>query len=191
MAEPTGPSQKPNQRATRSSGSKKPELRYLAIGRVTQAHGLKGEISVAVLTEFPERFAVTKQVYLGDAFEATLYPLKSYRWHKDHVLLTLAGVNDRNEAETLKGQLVQVPIDEAMPLPEGVYYHYQLVGLKVVTTGGERLGTIVDVMETGANDVYVVDNKGQQILLPAIPDVVKSIDLEKGQMVIEVIDGLI
>jgi 16S rRNA processing protein RimM len=144
-----------------------------------------------VLTEFPERFAVTKQVYLGDAFEATLYPLKSYRWHKDHVLLTLAGVNDRNEAETLKGQLVQVPIDEAMPLPEGVYYHYQLVGLKVVTTGGERLGTLADVMETGANDVYVVDNKGQQILLPAIPDVVKSIDLEKGQMVIEVIDGLI
>ena len=191
MAGPAGPSQKHNQRSTRSSGSEKPELRYLAIGKVVRAHGVKGEISVKIMTEFPERFEITEYVYLGDEFEATLYSLQSYRWHKDNVLLTLAGITNRSEAETLTGQLVQVPIEEAMPLPDGVYYQYQLVGLEVVTTMGERLGTLSDVMETGANDVYVVDNEGQEILLPAIAEVVKAIDMETGRMVVEVIEGLI
>jgi 16S rRNA processing protein RimM len=191
MAGPTGPSQKHSPRASRSSGSEKPELRYLAIGRVVRAHGLKGEISVTVMTEFPERFEITEQVYLGDQVEATPYQLESYRWHKDNVLLTLAGITNRDEAETLRGQLVQVPVEEAMPLPDGAYYHYQLVGLEVVTTTGERLGVLREVMETGANDVYVVDNDGKEILLPAIADVVKSIDMEKGRIVVEVIEGLI
>jgi 16S rRNA processing protein RimM len=191
MAGSTGPSKKHSPRSSRSSGSEKPELRYLAIGRVVRAHGLKGEISVTVLTEFPERFEIIEQVYLGDQFEATPYPLKSYRWHKDNVLLTLSGITNRDEAETLKGQLVQVPIEEAMPLPDGAYYHYQLVSLEVVTTAGERLGVLSEVMETGANDVYVVDNEGKEILLPAIADVVKSIDMEKGRIVVEVIEGLI
>jgi 16S rRNA processing protein RimM len=191
MAGPAGPSQKHSQRSTRSSGSEKPELRYLAIGKIVRAHGVKGEISVKVMTEFPERFEVTRQVYLGDEFEAVPYELKSYRWHKDNVLLTLTGVTNRNEAETLRGQLVQVPIDEAMPLPDGVYYHYQLVGLEVVTTAGKRLGELSDVMETGANDVYIVKNEGKEILLPAIAEVVKSIDLEENRMTVEVIAGLI
>jgi len=191
MAGPTGPSQKYSPRSSRSSGSEKPELRYLAIGKVVRAHGLKGEISVTVMTEFPERFEVTEQVYLGDQFEATPYQLESYRWHKDNVLLTLSGITNRDEAEALKGQLVQVPVEEAMPLPDGVYYHYQLVGLEIVTTTGERLGVLSDVMETGANDVYVVDSEGKETLLPAIADVVKSIDMEKGRIVVEVIEGLI
>ena len=191
MAGPAGPSQKHNQRFPRSSGSEKPELRYLAIGKVVRAHGVSGEISVKIMTEFPERFEITEHVYLGDEFEATPYSLQSYRWHKDNVLLTLTGITNRTEAETLKGQLVQVPIEEAMSLPDGVYYHYQLVGLEVVTTAGERLGTLSDVMETGANDVYVVDNEGQEILLPAIAEVIKAIDMETGRMVVEVIEGLI
>jgi len=191
VAGTTRPSQTHRQRSPRSSGSEKPELRYLAIGRVVRAHGLKGEISVAVMTEFPERFETTKQVYLGDQCEAIPYQLKSYRWHKDNVLLTLTGIANRNQAESLKGQLVQVPIEEAMPLPDGVYYHYQLVGLEVVTTTGERLGILSEVLETGANDVYVVDNDGQELLLPAIAEVVRSIDLEEAQMVVEVIEGLI
>jgi 16S rRNA processing protein RimM len=191
MAGSAGSSQKHSQSSTRSSGSEKPELRYLAIGRVVRAHGLNGEISVAVMTEFPERFEITKQVYLGDQFEAIPYPLKSYRWHKDNVLLTLAGITNRNKAETLKGQLVQVPVEEAIPLPDGVYYQYQLIGLEVFTTLGVRLGVLAEVMETGANDVYVVKEKGQEILLPAIADVVKSVDMVKGRMVIKVIEGLI
>ena len=174
-----------------SSGVQQPELRYLAIGKVIRAHGLRGEISVAVLTEFPERFEVTKRLYLGDEFEATPYRLESYRWHKKNVLLTLSGIINRTQAEQLLGQFVQVPVEEAVPLPEGAYYLYQLIGLRVITTDGEQLGSVVDIIETGANDVYVVDHEGQQILLPAIPDVVRSIDVSAGEIVVQVIDGLI
>jgi 16S rRNA processing protein RimM len=174
----------------RSSGNA-PELRYLAIGQVARAHGLRGELSVVVLTEFPERFETTSWVYLGSPLEATPYRLKSYRWHKSHILLTLVGINNRTDAEKLKGQLVQVPLAEAVPLPEGVYYFHQMIGLEVVTTAGQRLGVVIQVLETGANEVYVVDQDGREILLPAIADVVKTIDIEQGQMVVELIDGLL
>jgi 16S rRNA processing protein RimM len=207
MAGSAGPTTQKNMgRFSRSSGGGKPELRYLAIGRVVRAHGLRGEVSVTILTEFPERFKTTEWVYLGNEFEATPYRLESYRWHKKNILLTLASVTDRTQAEELKGQLVQVPVEEAVPLPEGAYYLYQLIGLEAITTTGQRLGVITDILETGANDVYVVKNnavgnngiennglasKEREILLPAIADVVKSVDLEKGQIIVEVIDGLI
>lgn len=175
----------------RSSGLPEPELRYLAIGKVVRAHGLRGEISVAVLTEFPDRFDTTEWVYLGNEFEATPYRLQRFRWHQKNILLTLAGVTDRSQAEKLRGQLVQVPLAEAVPLPEEAYYFYQLIGLAVITTTGEALGSVVDIIETGANDVYVVEQAGRQILLPAIDEVIQSIDLEAGVMVVQLIDGLI
>jgi 16S rRNA processing protein RimM len=191
MAGPTGLTKTNRQEFSRSSGEQQPELRYLAIGKIIRAHGLRGEVSIVVLTEFPERFETTEWVYLGDQFEATSYRLESYRWHKNNILLTLGGVSDRTQAEALRGQFVQVPVEEAMPLPEGAYYFHQLVGLEVITTAGQRLGVVIDIMETGANDVYVVENEGQEILLPVIADVVKSIDLSKGHIIVEIIDGLI
>jgi 16S rRNA processing protein RimM len=192
MSGPSGPTGKESTgRGNRSSGGQRPELRYLAIGRVIRAHGLRGELSVAVLTDFPERFDTTEWVYLGDEQEAAAYRLESYRWHNKHILLTLAGVIDRTQAEQLRGQWVQVPIEEATPLPDGSYYSFQLLGLEVVTTANQVLGTLTNVLETGANDVYVVETDNQELLLPAIPDVVKAIDLEKGQIVVEVIEGLI
>ena len=192
MAGPAGPSKKARIVPPRSSGSTQPELRYLAIGRVARAHGVRGEISIAILTDFPERFETTEWVYLGNEFEATAYRLEKYRWHKKNILLTLAGISDRDQAEQLKGQFVQVPLEEAVSLPEGSYYLYQLMGLQVITTDGVDLGSVANIIETGANDVYVVKKDGQpDILLPAIADVVKSIDLEKGQITVALIDGLI
>jgi 16S rRNA processing protein RimM len=176
----------------KSSDLLKSELRYLAIGQVIRAHGVRGEISVTILTDFPERFAAMEWVYLGNELEAEPFRLENYRWHKQNVLLTLAGVTSRTQAEKLRGQLVQIPIEEAMPLPEGSYYLYQLLGLQVMTGAGQILGVVKDILETGANDVYVVQGEDQaEILLPAIPDVVKAIDLENGQMVVELLDGLI
>jgi 16S rRNA processing protein RimM len=191
MSGPTGP--RGGNRRRKNQGSDLPQLepRYLAIGKITRAHGLRGEIVVAVLTEFPDRFAETEWVYLGNEFEAEAYQLEGYRWNKRNILLKLSGVADRTQAEQLRGQLVQVPVEEAMPLPEGSYYMYQLLGLQVITTEGEMLGPIVNILETGANDVYVVDRQGKELLLPAIADVVQSVDLAKGQMIIKIIDGLI
>lgn len=175
----------------KSSGLPRPELRYLAIGRVVRAHGVQGEISVTVLTDFPERFETTEWIYLGNEYEADPYRLETYRWHKKNVLLTLAGITNRTQAEQLKGLLVQIPIEDAVSLPEGSYYLYQLLNLQVITTNNRVLGTVTDIIETGANDVYVVSDGQQEILLPSIPDVVKSVDTDKGQMIVELIDGLI
>jgi 16S rRNA processing protein RimM len=189
MIGPESPGQSAGDTPDRSSG---PEFRYLAVGRVVRAHGIHGEISVTVLTDFPERFGTTEWVYLGNEVEATPYRIEKYRWHKQNVLLTLAGVTDRTQAEQLRGQFVQVPIEEAVPLPEGSYYLYQLVGLDVITTEDQFLGTITQILETGANDVYVVRGDGQQeVLIPAIADVVKTVDLEKGRVIVELIEGLI
>lgn len=191
MAGPAGPEKENTGRGSRSSGLRRPELRYLAIGRIVRAHGIHGELSMVVLTEFPERFETTKQVYLGNEFEATAYELKSYRWHKQNILLTLTGITDRTQAEALIGQFVQVPVEEAVPLPEGSYYLYQLIGLQVITTENENLGVVKHILETGANDVYVVENEAQEILLPAIPEVIKSVNLKEGRIVVHLLEGLI
>lgn len=177
---------------SKNSGRQKPEILYLAVGRIVKPHGVHGEVSMTVLTDFPERFETTTEFYLGDEHEADLYELESFRWHKQHLLLKFKGVADRNDAEELRGLLVQIPIAEATPLPEGSYYLYQLIGLQVITIDGERLGTVDSIIETGANDVYVVKNDAKkELLLPAIPDVVKSVDLEAKQITVELMDGLI
>lgn len=195
MTGPAGPPTNPMLNPQRSSGLLRPELRYLAIGRIARPHGVQGELSVVILTDFSERFAELEWVFIGDEFQAEPYRLIGHRWHKQHVLLTLEGITDRLLAEPLARQLVQIPIEAAMDLPDGEYYLYQLMGLQVVTVTGETLGEIVEIIETGANDVYVVrsgdDVSSTEILLPAIPDVVKTVDLAQQQMTVELIDGLI
>ena len=192
MAGPTGPTTDRIESTKPNSGLPEPEFRYLAIGRIVRAHGVRGEVSVAVLTDFPERFEQSAWLYIGNEFEADAYRLISHRWHKKNVLLSFAGITDRNQAQQLVGQFVQIPIEDAVSLPEGSYYLYQLIGLRVVTPDGKQLGVITEVIETGANDVYVVGNEeGRDLLLPAIPDVIKSIDLDQGTMIAELIDGLI
>ena len=173
-------------RATNSA-----EPRFVAIGYIIRPHGVRGEIAVQVLTDFPERFDTLEVVYLGDELEAKAWQVIAIRWHKDHVLLTLRGCEDRTAADKLRGLLVQIPIEEVMPLPEGEYYTHELIGLDVVTVDGEDLGPISDVLSTNANDVYVVVGPRGRILLPAIADVVERIDLAVGQMVVRLMEGLV
>jgi 16S rRNA processing protein RimM len=167
------------------------EPRFIAIGRIVRPHGVRGELLVEVLTDFPERFNHMELVYLGDADKAEAWPVRAARWHKDRVLLSLEGCQDRTSAEQLRGLLVQIPIEEAMLLPEDEYYPHQLMGLEVRTVEGEELGRISDIMFTNANEVYVVTGRRGQILLPAIADVVKQVDLEAGRLVVEIIEGLL
>lgn len=192
----TGPSGPNNQKQISpkqpSSGIQRPELRYLAIGRIVKAHGVRGEVSVTVLTDFPERFASSEWVFIGDEFEADAYRLVSHRWHMQNALLTLAGVTDRLAAEKLQGKLVQVPIEAAMPLSDGDFYRFELVGLDVYTVDGNHLGIVDDVLETGANDVLVVKTPTDtEILLPSIPDVIKEIDWDANRITVELLAGLI
>ena len=166
-----------------------PEPRFLAIARVVKPWGVRGEIKLEVLTGFPDQIERLKRVYVGS--KAVPHDVAHFHWHSGELLLQLADVRDRNAAELLRGQLVQIPHEEAVPLKPGEYYERQIIGLHVTTTEGEPLGQVVEVLATGANDVYVVQGPRGQVLLPARVEVVRSIDLEAGTMTVTLLPGLI
>ena len=167
------------------------EPRFIAIGRIVRPHGIRGEVAVEVLTDFPERFDTIEVVYLGDSLKAETWQVTGARWHTARVLLSLRGCEDRTAAERLRGLLVQVPIEEAMSLPEDEYYPYELIGLDVVTNEGEDLGRVSELLFTNANDVYVVVGPRGQILLPASADVIMHVALDEGQIVVRLMEGLV
>jgi 16S rRNA processing protein RimM len=146
-------------------------------------------LKVEIMTDFPDRFALLRKVYLGP--KAVPFALEGFRLHKGSALLKLEGCHDRAAVEKLRGQLVQIPIEEAMPLEEGEYYEHQIVGLAVWTAGGEYLGKVDEIIFTGSNDVYVVRGEGKEILIPAIENVVLEINLAKRRLIVEMMEGLI
>lgn len=155
----------------------------MLIGRIVGVHGLRGEVKVDRLTDFPQRFSLLRCVFLGQ--ERRRYMIDSTREHRQHVLLRLEGVADRTLAESFRDAEIWIPRSEAMPLGEGQYYADDIIGLTVETTQGESLGEIRDILATGANDVYVVQGPHGEILIPAIRDVVQKIDIPQKRLVVE------
>ena len=168
---------------------------YLLLGKVLRPHGIRGELRMQILTDFPERIADLETLYLDqnpDSTQPTPYTLEHVRFHQAYALLKLGGVPSRTEAEFLRNYYVMVDLANAVPLEEGEFYVYQLVGLAVVTNDDESLGTVREVIETGANDVYVLDHpeKGE-ILIPAHDETILEIDFDAGTITVELPDGLL
>jgi 16S rRNA processing protein RimM len=163
-------------------------IEFLAVGRVIRPHGVRGELLLEALTDFPDHLREVEVVYLGDAAEP--HPLAGARRHRQQLIIRLGDCADRDCAERFRGQLVQIQAAAAAPLPPGHYYHHQLLGLAVVTEAGEALGELVEILETGANDVYVVRGPAGDILLPAIRSVVRAIDLDARQVTVHLLEGL-
>ena len=164
----------------------------MVIGRITRPHGVRGEVRVEMRTDQPERFHWLERVFVGERPPIPM-SIERVRLHQDVVILKLAGSDSRNDAEALRGQWVLVPVEEAIPLAEGELFLYQLVDMDVVTEEGEDVGTVVDVLQTGANDVLIVSTQSdppRQVLLPDIPDVVLEVDAEAGRIVVRIIPGL-
>jgi 16S rRNA processing protein RimM len=159
-----------------------PDPGFVAVGRVLGPFGLKGEVKVQSLTDNPARFAAKSRLYAGQL----PVTVSSSREAGGHLYLMLKGFRDRTSVERLRHALLQVPERDLPPLPEGEYYRFQLVGLTVMDTTGVVLGTLAEVIETGANDVYRVRAEGgAEVLLPATADVVVSVDLEGRRMVVD------
>lgn len=166
----------------------------MALGRILRPHGVRGELRVEILTDYPERLGQHAYLYLAspDAPEAVQrYAVEKWRRHRRVLLLKLGGCDDRNSADELRGQLVQIPLEEAVPLEEGEYYHFQLIGVRVETENGEALGRIAEVLETRANDVYVVRGPRGEVLLPAVEDVILELDLRLRRMVVHLLPGML
>ncbi len=157
----------------------------IAVGKVVGTYGRRGMVKVFPLTDFPDRFFRMEKVTLEQHGRQRAYTVAEVRRHRRHVLLRLEGIADMTGAEALKGALIVIGREELTPLPEGSYYIFDIVGLKVFTPEGEYIGVVEDVIQTGANDVYVVD-KGEKVLLlvPALKDVVREVDIKGGRMVV-------
>lgn len=160
----------------------------MLIGRIRGAHGVHGELAVDPETDFPERFRRLTHVYLGDSHRRAA--VSSARVG-GRIFLTLAGVTNREQAQALHGTELSIPREEAMPLADGQFYADEIIGLRVETESGQDLGEIAGIIDTGSNDVYVVRGNGRELLIPAIQDVVLSLDPAGGRVVIRVVEGLL
>ena len=164
----------------------------LEIGQIVNTHGIKGEIKVTPFTNDITRFDDLKEVYVKSKKESKLYKVEGVRYHKNMVLIKLEGINTPEQADLLRNAYLEVDREHAVPLEEGTYYIVDLIGLEVYTEEGKLLGKVDDIYNTGANDIYVIkDELGKQILLPAIRDVIKQIDMENRKMIVRLISGLI
>jgi 16S rRNA processing protein RimM len=155
------------------------------VGRVLGAHGTKGALRVESLSDVPGRFAPGAAVWL----QAVRRVIQSCAPGRGGLVLKLEGIDDRKTAEQMKDEVLEVPESERPPLPPGSYYTDELIGLTVVDPEGRLIGTLDEVLETGANDVYVVRGPQGETLLPAVDDVVLEIDLERRRMVARPMDA--
>jgi 16S rRNA processing protein RimM len=178
----------------RSAGSGSPatgEPEYLVVGSLRRAHGVHGEMVMEVITDFPERLRQGTQVFVGSAH--TPLVMEGVRGHGEGLIIKLQGVGAPEEAARLRNQLVYVTAADRPPLPQGQFYEHELIGFKVVDSEtNEEIGTLSEILRTGANDVYVVARPGgDEVLLPVIASVVLMLDSDLRVIQVRLLPGLL
>jgi 16S rRNA processing protein RimM len=170
-------------------GSPDGEPVYLVVGFVRRAHGVQGEMIIDLHTDFPERFRTGRRLFVGE--ERKPMTLASARSHAKGMLIKFKGIETPEDTAQFRNQWVYVKTSEVPVLPAGQIYQHELFGFKVVDENDQSLGELVEIIETGANDVYVVkDEAGREILLPAIPSVILDLDPARRLMRVHVLEGL-
>lgn len=163
----------------------------LRVGVITSPHGIKGEVKVFPTTDDAKRFKELKKVILDTGKEYIPMEIEHVKFFKNMVILKFKGYDNINEIEKYKSRDLLITRDQAVDLAPDEYFITDLIGLAVVSDQGVELGTLKDVLETGANDVYVVAMKdGKELMLPAIGDCILNVDLEQGRMEVHVLEGL-
>jgi len=174
----------------KTSGSPNGEPLYLSVGFLRRPHGVLGEIVMDLHTDFPERMKSGRILFVGE--EHKPMTLTNVRPHQLGVLVKFDGVETPENAGMYRNQWVYIKAKDAPPLPDGKIYQYELIGFKVVDENDNPLGELVEILETGANDVYVVkDDSDKEILLPNIPSVVLDLDTGARIMRVHLLEGLV
>ena len=164
----------------------------LQVGVITQTHGVRGEVKVFPTTDEVNRFKKLNQVILDPGKETMPLEIQSVKFFKQFVILKFKGIDNINDIEKYKRCSLYVTREHAVALEEDEYFIADMIGMEVCTEDGNIFGTLKDVIETGANDVYVIENAEHgEVLVPAIKECIRSVDIEKGQMMIHLMDGLI
>lgn len=160
---------------------------FITIGKILAPLGIDGKLKVKIETDFPQRFTPHSQIYINQQ----PMTIDSTEWHNGKPVIKLNAINNAEDAKKLQGQSIEIHHNQVYSLPEGEFYHFQITGLEVRTTKGELLGNITEVLPGKSNDNYIVKGPEGEILIPAIEDVIKSINLNKGCVTIEAIEGLL
>lgn len=165
---------------------------FLEIGQIVNSYGIKGFLKVVPFTDDITRFDDLDSIYIEKNKKLEKKVIEEVKYHKNLVLLKIRGIDDINDTEQYKNCILKIDRADAIELPEDTYFITDLIGIEVYTEENELLGNITDIFPTGSNDVYVVkDELGKQILLPAIGEVIKDVNIENKKIIVRLIPGLI
>ena len=168
------------------------EQQYFEIGKIVNTHGIKGDLKVIPLTDDIKRYDKLEWVYIDANGELEKYTIETVKYHKQNVLLKLKGVDNMNEALPLKNSFIKIPRELAIKLPDNTYFICDLIDCEVIDENGKVLGKVTDIIETGSNDVYVVkDGTNKEVLIPAIKDVVRNVDIQQKIISVNLLEGLV
>ena len=165
---------------------------FFKVGIITSTHGVRGEVKVYPTTDEPRRFKRLKEVILNNGKEQITLEIESVKFFKQFVILKFKGIDNINDVEKYRKSELFVARENAVRLRRDEYFIADLMGLTIQNEEGENIGVLREVMETGANDVYIIDlNDGRELLLPAIKQCVLEVDVEAGFMKIHIMEGLL
>lgn len=165
---------------------------FLRVGVITSPHGIRGEVKVFPTTDDYTRFKKLKEVILQEKRSSRTVKIEQVKFFKNMVILKLEGISSMNEAELLRSADLLIPREQAVDLKPGEYFLCDLIGLQVKDEDGHLLGTLTEVIQTGANDVYVVrDENEKEVLIPNIKDCIIEVSLEENSMTVHLLEGLI
>jgi len=171
-------------------GSARQPHDYLVVGRIVRPHGIRGGLVVEQFSKLIQSIRPGTEIFIGDSTAASI--VTSIRSHRGRHILVIKGCDDRDTAEQWRDAEIRLESSGAEPLTDGEYYHWQLLGLHVYSEDGEALGEIAEILETGANDVFIVRSEtGVEVLLPAIESVIRDVDLAQGKVIVHLLPGLL
>ncbi len=166
-------------------------MEYITIGKVANAHGVRGDLKIFPTTDDVTRFKLLKRVFIEQRGKISELTINGVKFHKNLAIISVDEIKDKDEAVAMKNASVLIPMEEALPLEENENYIFQLIGLEAREEDGRVLGKVKDVLVTGAHDVYVVDDGSKNgLMIPATMDFIPIVNVDEGYMVVRLIEGL-
>ena len=166
--------------------------KQLQVGVISSTHGVRGEVKVFPTTDDVTRFRQLKKVYLDTGREMLPLEIQNVKFFKQFAILKFKGIDNINDIEKYRGQSLMIDREDAVDLDEDEYFIADMIGMKVCTEDGSEFGTLKDVMETGANDVYIIDSlEHGEVLIPAIRECILDVDMDEERMTIHLMEGLV
>lgn len=164
-------------------------MEYIQVGKIVNTHGIRGDVKVLPLTDDTKRFEELKSVFIGD--DKLKLEISKVGYAKGNVILKFKNYDNINDVEKFKNTTVWIDEKDKVKLPQYSYFIHDIVGLEVYLSDGTHLGKVKDVLQPGANDVYIVKGEGKEYLIPAIKDVVKEVNIDENKIIIEPLEGLL